>query len=150
MIHFDRLRTLHKFMNNLTPKQVSMNHLFNNDEGCGTVVCAMGWATSIPEFQALGLKVGMHPDGYRALTFPGAVVEDYDLYSSAAAGLFGLDTAGVENIFGCVGNSMYDAEPNAMVTMDPRDDYYNKVCNNHLALFNYRMKRFFLDQGEML
>lgn len=29
-------------------------HMF---EGCGTNACALGWATAIPEFQALGLRI---------------------------------------------------------------------------------------------
>lgn len=31
---------------------------------CGTTACALGWATAIPEFQKLGLRMKRAPDGW--------------------------------------------------------------------------------------
>lgn len=55
----DKLDEVHA----LTPKQFNYNHWVGrdwqgkSDLSCGTQACALGWATTIPEFRALGLKL---------------------------------------------------------------------------------------------
>ena len=51
----ERLLTLAAFLDSLKPKQFNIG-TWREDEDCGTVACAVGWATTIPEFQAAGLS----------------------------------------------------------------------------------------------
>lgn len=50
-----RLELLVKKLNEIQEDQFSLGIWWSEDE-CGTTGCAMGWATTIPEFQRLGLR----------------------------------------------------------------------------------------------
>lgn len=55
----DRLLRLADFLDTVPPEQFDYNIWFNGTAlgECGTTACALGWATAIPEFQALGLEL---------------------------------------------------------------------------------------------
>ncbi len=65
----DRLLLLADFLERLPDKRFDYGHWIGNgwkgDPGlsCGTTACALGWATAIPEFQALGLCAVKRPNG---------------------------------------------------------------------------------------
>ena len=53
---------------------VWVSSFWKGDAGlsCGAAACAVGWATTIPEFQALGLKLERDEEGFPQVKFPGA------------------------------------------------------------------------------
>jgi hypothetical protein len=59
----DRLLLLADFLDQLPPERFDFRHWVGSDwEGdpelsCGTTACALGWATTIPEFRKLGLSM---------------------------------------------------------------------------------------------
>lgn len=67
-MHADRLLKLADFLDTLPPERFNYSHWVGNawggkpDLSCGTTACALGWATAIPEFQAMGLC--LQRDGY--------------------------------------------------------------------------------------
>jgi hypothetical protein len=62
-IHKARLLKLADFLDKVPPQRFNFASWVDGngweqgllDVGCGTTACALGWATAIPEFQALGL-----------------------------------------------------------------------------------------------
>ncbi len=56
----DRLLRLAEFLEALPPEAFDYSDVFASDDWgvrkCGTTACAMGWATTIPEFKKAGLK----------------------------------------------------------------------------------------------
>lgn len=104
-INFDRLRTLYKFIRDLTPEQVDMDQVMKNTSDidfsqvkagetaeCGAIGCAMGWAGLIPSFRADGLK----------FTRKGSLKVDGQIrtFDSAAAEFFNMDRRQVMYLFG--------------------------------------------------
>ncbi len=62
----ERLERLAGFLEGLPPEKLDMGRWAGGacldprsreQGGCGTTACALGWATTIPEFQAAGLKL---------------------------------------------------------------------------------------------
>jgi hypothetical protein len=80
LIHFDRLLTLADFLDTVPEEQfcfamwVDDNYNGRPLRGCGTTACAMGWATQIPEFQALGLALVDLARPYRPNMFEPAIL----------------------------------------------------------------------------
>lgn len=81
--------------------------------GCGTKACALGWATAIPTFRKIGLKLvesTYEPNiGYVELhTKDGRILDDFD----AASVLFGINTDEAVALFSpeedVYGNSVED------------------------------------------
>lgn len=62
-IYADRLNLLANFLDTLPAKRFDFNRWVGEDWkgkpdlSCGTTACGLGWATTMPEFQALGLKL---------------------------------------------------------------------------------------------
>jgi hypothetical protein len=62
-VNTSRLRTLAAFLRTLPPERFNYAHWVGDDwQGapdlsCGTTACALGWATTIPEFRAAGLRL---------------------------------------------------------------------------------------------
>lgn len=98
-----RLLKLAKFLEKL-PEERFFYGLWVGDDwagkpdlSCGTTACAMGWATAIPEFRELGLRMRRFKTdtgGFVALR--GARFDEYeddffDLTAAAAERVFGLD-----------------------------------------------------------
>lgn len=57
-----RLLVLAEFLDKLPPERFEYSHWIADDgsatkTSCGTSGCALGWAASMPEFQALGLEI---------------------------------------------------------------------------------------------
>ena len=63
------------------------------EENCSSVGCAVGWATTIPQFQALGLTIIERGDGQWIPVFEGRVVYD------AVAEFFNLPKEHTWNLF---------------------------------------------------
>jgi hypothetical protein len=65
----DRLLKLANFLDNLPPERFRFNAWVGDgweckpDLSCGTTACALGWATTIPEFAAAGLCLRRVADG---------------------------------------------------------------------------------------
>jgi hypothetical protein len=55
----ERLLRLADFLVGLSPERFDLAYWYR-EKPCGTVACAIGWATTIPEFQAAGLGLGRH------------------------------------------------------------------------------------------
>lgn len=66
----ERLLKLADFLDTVPPSRFDFSRWAGNtwkdqnllDESCGTTACAFGWATAIPEFQALGLHLTRSED----------------------------------------------------------------------------------------
>jgi hypothetical protein len=95
-MHVDRLLRLADFLDNLPAGRFDYNHWVGSDwQGdpdlsCGTTACAMGWATTIPEFRALGLKLDhTRPTPYFGEKFGSeAAAEFFDISNEDAIYLF--------------------------------------------------------------
>lgn len=64
-----RLLKLARFLERLPPKRFNYNTYVGADwkgdaKLCGTTACAIGWATTIPEFRKLGLRLDNYGDPY--------------------------------------------------------------------------------------
>ena len=102
-IHFDRLLKLADFLDALPPKRFHYNHWVGDDWGgaadfsCGTTACALGWATTMPEFRELGLRMG------RCGCTPNCKVPSVQLGNlsdlGAAQDLFGLENEEARFLF---------------------------------------------------
>ena len=107
-IRFDRLRSLHAFLNSLPSDQIHLNSVVRNasevdmkkvkageSADCGAIACAMGWAGLMPEFRAEGLVwkrklTQLEVDGQH-LTYDEAAVKFFELPSvKCAVSLFGV------------------------------------------------------------
>ena len=53
----ERLKTLARFLNTKVDNKEFDISYWINTTNCGTTCCALGWACSIPEFQAAGLTL---------------------------------------------------------------------------------------------
>lgn len=101
-IHFDRLLKLADFLETVPEGRFDFGHWAGEDWrgaqdlSCGTSACAMGWAPSIPEFAALGLRLARLESTNIAVTVRSAeAIGEFDLAFdlSAEAGhhVFGLE-----------------------------------------------------------
>jgi hypothetical protein len=68
------------------------------DLSCGTTACALGWATTIPELAAAGLRLKRGTDGY---VYVSDGTPDDSSFASfhAASGIFGISTDDAEYLF---------------------------------------------------
>ncbi len=109
-----RLLKLADFLDALPDERFEFNHFVDEsvwegklDLSCGTTACAMGWATTMPMFRKLGLRM-LKPDPFRNAT-PGIVGDDchitYDgdtevrACDRACERLFGLAPKETEQLF---------------------------------------------------
>ena len=109
-----RLLKLADFLDALPDERFSFRHFVDDDVwkgktdlSCGTTACAIGWATTMPMFRKLGLRM-LKPDRYRSAT-PGIVGDDcfftYDggyevgACDRACERLFGLSAKETEQLF---------------------------------------------------
>lgn len=69
----ERLTILATFLATIPPERFDLGTWAGNDKihwggekdlSCGTTACAMGWAATIPEFQALGLHLEIPAHGF--------------------------------------------------------------------------------------
>lgn len=69
------------------------------DLSCGTTACALGWATTMPEFRRLGLR--LFKSSYSNTGYVGMDGEAEDTIdpSGAAEQIFGLDSTAVGYLF---------------------------------------------------
>lgn len=96
----ERLLRLADFLDGLKPDQfdirdwVSVVGKDGTVGGCGTVACAIGWATTLPEFREAGLQLKLDtesPGGrivFRLYTGFHAISEFFNIHSSDALRLF--------------------------------------------------------------
>lgn len=96
--HRQRLLKLAAFLEELPRKRfdydqwVGFSWKGNPALSCGTTACAMGWATTIPAFRRLGLRLS--DDGY-----PINVRTGETFAVSVAADLFGVDDSDAHFLF---------------------------------------------------
>lgn len=98
-IQYGRLLKLAGVLENL-PRKDQFNYRFWVDRGwngrgaksdlsCGTSACALGWATTIPEFQELGMRLVADGDSYGHVVI-GSLENSSPDHASAV--VFGLNT----------------------------------------------------------
>lgn len=93
-MNIKRLQTLANFLKIVTANQFDLSTWYDDDNTCGTTACAIGWATVIPEFSALGFKLvePRYSDQYlpyfNGYTSWDAVEEFFDLTTKQALFLF--------------------------------------------------------------
>jgi hypothetical protein len=101
-IHKERLLKLADFLDTIPEKSFYFGSWVENWKGeqamspsCGTTACAFGWATAIPEFQALGLRFCEAKHGGVGLTTKiGEVIGEVN------AGPWPMTVQAAEDIFG--------------------------------------------------
>ena len=103
--HKRRLLKLADFLDTVPPKRFDFRYWVGStwkgkeDLSCGTTACALGWATTMPIFRRLGLRL------MRSATQDGSVVlqrNGEDLIASpelAARYVFGLDRSSFRRLF---------------------------------------------------
>lgn len=79
------------------------------DLSCGTTACAMGWATTIPEFRELGLILTRKPNGWGGF-YPPTIEFDGESHFNAAARFCDISVKEAEYLFN---PDSYDEEENA-------------------------------------
>ena len=106
-VYKERLLKLANFLDKVPVERFNYRHWYGNgshDDGCqdlscGTTACALGWAATMPEFQALGFKVvGMRP-GMPTEDPVMASIGFNDTPWSSAQRLFGLSFCEAEFLF---------------------------------------------------
>lgn len=107
-VYIYRLRRLAEFLEDVEDRTLNMNFwkrdweaYYGTEEDaprCGFVACALGWAGSMPEFQAEGLQILRLKDGDEYYYYP-----EYDgqMQADAGAAFFGLP--------GYIAASLFDA-----------------------------------------
>ena len=134
-IRFDLLRTLLAFVETVPEDQLNMNLILAESSlgagrgtiDCGTVGCAIGWATTMPEFRALGLewKIGAIFLRGKRTTF-----------DDAAARIFGLP---------------FDGSASWLFSPIRNDEYYvGGVAAGLKDVFRQRCSVFFAKHGQVL
>jgi hypothetical protein len=101
-----RLLKLAKFLRTVKPERFDMGTWVGGDwDGkpdlsCGTRACAMGWATTIPEFRALGLRLGRRGTSAEGLpVFPVLKGERGSTWATCAEKIFGLNQGEASYLF---------------------------------------------------
>lgn len=105
----ERLLKLADFLETLPPSRFNFSSWFGNgadgrpDISCNSTACALGWATAIPEFRALGLHGRLVDQGFAAICMgdpEDAVANDFWGVTCDATGkLFDLSEAETELLF---------------------------------------------------
>ena len=105
-IYRERLLRLADFLDTVPDERFDFGVWAGQDWGgkadlsCGTVACALGWATALPEFQALGMRLARAGDGNIAVTTSRAKpIATWIASVEAADAVFGLDDDEVEHQF---------------------------------------------------
>ncbi|UBM12794.1 hypothetical protein [Cupriavidus metallidurans] len=111
-IRFDRLQTLAQRLRSLPAGgNVSLEAwLTGEEEPCGTIACALGWACLLPEF----VRDGLHLDGFTPCYRPPGSrwVSTSATGYEAGEKFFGLSACQAADIFECRENSCYDYAEN--------------------------------------
>ena len=114
-VYAKRLIKLAEFLEDLPRKQFSYEQWVGfdwkgaPDLSCGTTACAFGWATTIPAFRRLGLRLKQYGNrGIPALN--GSRLNPSRAAEAAAAHVFGLDEQGFLDLF-IPGRNESDATP---------------------------------------
>lgn len=122
-IRFDRLLKLADLLDTLPPNRfdynewVGKNWKGNPDLSCGTTACALGWATTIPEFRELGLRlIEVRSYNFKysfvcMLQFfeAGKHLNYWDSVCNATQTIFGLDEHDTEYLFTPSEMGQYDS-----------------------------------------
>jgi hypothetical protein len=103
-----RLLLLADFLEELPPGRfdyaqwAGMDWQGKEDLSCGTSACALGWATTMPVFRRLGLRLVKNAYGLGAVCMAGqdTVTAGIDTSFNAAAEVFKLDDEEAEFLFG--------------------------------------------------
>jgi len=110
-----RLLVLAAFLDELPPERFDYTKWVGRDWGgaedlsCGTVACALGWATTIPEFRELGLRLKLGANGSSgAVTLGDSEYASYGTSIAAAQELFCLTSLQVNLLFVPSGRALYE------------------------------------------
>lgn len=104
----ERLLKLASFLDTLPPERFDIQHWVRYDWGgkpdlsCGTSACALGWATTIPEFREAGLRLRQTTWGFVGVWCPGVEETDshhHSMSQEAAQVFFGLAKKEADRIF---------------------------------------------------
>jgi len=114
-IHADRLLVLAAFLEKLPPDRfdfgqwVGADWKGSPDLSCGTTACALGWATTIPRFRRMGLRLykKRFSEAFIGFNFEFGVKivgkrmgsYNYEHERYAARRIFGVDSYGFERLF---------------------------------------------------
>lgn len=109
----DRLLKLADRLDTVPPDRFDLDAWFQSftEDECGTAACAVGWACTIPEFNAAGFRAEMSDDGY--CLCPQYIPADTGpVYTSWAAvrEFFGLTQPEADRLF-FAGSYPLDSDP---------------------------------------
>lgn len=96
---WNRILKLADFVAKIPRRRFDFNTFVGDDWGgaadlsCGTTACALGWATTMPLFKKLGLKLKSDPQVYQRIKYRGRHPEIYSQH------LFGIDNSTFREIF---------------------------------------------------
>lgn len=110
-VYKNRLLKLADFLDNLLDEQFSFDRWVGNDWdqkanlSCGTSACALGWATTIPLFRKLGLRLVANPtyegkSGFKfVIALKDTVNPNNTSYRDACEKIFGVDKSEANFLF---------------------------------------------------
>lgn len=137
-VYKQRLLSLADFLQKLPKKRFNYNHWVGEDWGgkadlsCGTTACALGWATTMPAFRRLGLRlVNNEALGFGVVTMKGSNFDD-DSSTDAAHQVFGLDNREFEYLFTPEGDSLSEI---GLTERGPGEDATAKEVARHIRSF---------------
>ncbi len=146
-IHTDRLLRLADFIETLPEGRFKFSYWVGatwqgaEDLSCGTTACAIGWATTMPEFRELGLRLFRNRDfAYPALighSLDGSNVEEWRATVEALHFIFGIDEDAAEYLF----------VPGAIDEEDRTDNEYGTLLSrfSSASIVANRIRRFVRD-----
>jgi hypothetical protein len=124
----DRLLKLADFLDKLPPERfdiydwVGSDFRGDVDLSCGTTACAIGWATTIPEFRQLGLSLNIQANCYSHRIIATPVLD-----LGGGITLHGFDAAG--HLFDITREDAYYLFDTGQVDSLPRDATPADVAN---------------------
>ena len=101
----DRLLLLADFLEKLPPERVDYHRWVgagwkgHQDLSCGTSACALGWAATMPEFQALGLRIRSKKGFNAYVGLEGVEAPSFAAPYKAAKKIFDLKEGDAEYLF---------------------------------------------------
>lgn len=114
----DRLSRLADFLDTLPPERFDFGTWASDADinQCGTTACALGWATTIPEFQALGLQLRPVEDPIiKCFVALESWVDDSNTFAASIAAcgsVFGLTSKEAQYLFFPEYHLPFDASAN--------------------------------------
>ncbi|MDY7537559.1 hypothetical protein RGU72_04740 [Undibacterium sp. 5I1] len=104
--NFELLKDAYAIISGIPESQIDLGSITKNDcteASCNTIACAAGYLAMHPQFNALGLSIGVHG----GLAYQN---QNYGDFTTPLSQVFNLTERQAMNLFSYVGGSGYDAE----------------------------------------